>query len=97
MGKEYPMGADFFHKRLHAAFARHRHVQDVAEVERLLKRADFVRRELEALYYLRKYRAMKARYYDPHIYGDESSQTSSTSFTSQEKLHVSQIEKTESG
>ena len=91
------MGADFFHKRLHAAFARHRHVRDVAEVERLLARADFVRRELEALYYLRKYRAMKARYYDPQIYGEESSEASSTSFTAQENLHVSHIEKTETG
>ena len=32
------------------------------EIERLLARGDYVRREIEALYYLRKYRALKQRY-----------------------------------
>lgn len=96
MGKDYPMGTEFFRKKLHAAFVRHRNVRDAAEVDRLLARADFVRRELEALYFLRKYRTMKARYYDPLLYGDQQSPTSSTSFTAQEKSHIGRIEKAES-
>lgn len=34
------------------------------QIKQMLARGDFVVKELEALYYLRKYRAMKKRYYD---------------------------------
>lgn len=37
---------------------------DPAKIDTMIKRGDFVIKELEALYSLRKYRAMKKRYYD---------------------------------
>ncbi len=40
-----------------------RSVTDPSEIERLLKRGEYIQKELEALYMLRKYRSMKNRYY----------------------------------
>lgn len=37
---------------------------DPGKIETLIKRGEFVVKELEALYSLRKYRALKKRYYD---------------------------------
>jgi hypothetical protein len=39
---------------------------DPEKIRTLVKRGDFVIKELEALYFLRKYRTMKHRYYDEH-------------------------------
>lgn len=63
MGKEYPQGALWFHERLKNAFARNRDVKDEQKIQELIKRGEYVVKELEALYRLRKYRAMKNRYY----------------------------------
>lgn len=64
MGREYPKGADYFASRLATAFRRNKDVQEPAEIKKLLERGQFVVKELEALYSIRKYRAMKQRYYD---------------------------------
>ncbi|XP_065147937.1 LYR motif-containing protein 5B [Paramisgurnus dabryanus] len=64
LGREYPKGADYFRERLRAAFAKNRDVQDPEKIKELINRGEFVVKELEALYYLRKYRALKKRYYD---------------------------------
>lgn len=64
LGREYPKGADYFRDRLRAAFAKNRDVQDPERIKEMIARGEFVARELEALYYLRKYRAMKKRYYE---------------------------------
>ncbi|KAL6480517.1 hypothetical protein MHYP_G00115500 [Metynnis hypsauchen] len=64
LGREYPKGADYFRDRLRAAFTKNRDVKDPEEIRQLLSRGEYVVKELEALYYLRKYRAMKKRYYD---------------------------------
>lgn len=64
LGREYPKGGDYFRDRLRAAFAKNRDVQDPEKIKELIARGEFVSRELEALYYLRKYRAMKQRYYE---------------------------------
>ncbi|VDM57107.1 unnamed protein product [Angiostrongylus costaricensis] len=63
MGKEYPKGKDWFHKRLKAAFLKNKDEKDPVKIDELVKRAEFVVKEVEALYSLRKYRAMKNRYY----------------------------------
>lgn len=62
--QEYPKGADYFRGRLRAAFAKNKAVRDPEKVKELITRGEYVARELEALYYLRKYRAMKKRYYE---------------------------------
>ncbi|KAF1750078.1 hypothetical protein GCK72_016624 [Caenorhabditis remanei] len=64
MGKEYPGGSKWFHDRLKLAFSKNKNVEDPTQIEQLIGRGEFVVKEIEALYSLRKYRAMKQRYYD---------------------------------
>ncbi|XP_038666928.1 electron transfer flavoprotein regulatory factor 1-like [Scyliorhinus torazame] len=64
LGKEYPKGEDYFKDRLKKAFIKNKDVTDPEQIKALIARGQFVIKELEALYYLRKYRAMKQRYYD---------------------------------
>ncbi|CAP39867.1 Protein CBG23103 [Caenorhabditis briggsae] len=64
MGKEYPGGSKWFHDRLKLAFSKNKEVRDEAQIEQLIARGEFVIKEIQALYSLRKYRAMKQRYYD---------------------------------
>lgn len=63
LGREYPKGADYFRSRLKAAFLKNKEVKDPEQIKQLIAQGEFVIKELEALYYLRKYRAMKQRYY----------------------------------
>ncbi|KAJ8392336.1 hypothetical protein AAFF_G00077000 [Aldrovandia affinis] len=64
LGREYPKGASYFKDRLKTAFMKNRDETDPEKIKQLIARGQFVIKELEALYYLRKYRAMKRRYYD---------------------------------
>ncbi|XP_043981822.1 LYR motif-containing protein 5B [Gambusia affinis] len=64
LGREYPKGSDYFRDRLRAAFTKNKSVQDPEQIKAMIARGEYVARELEALYYLRKYRAMKKRYYE---------------------------------
>lgn len=64
MGKEYPGGSEWFHNRLKLAFSKNKDVKDPTQIKQLIERGEFVIKEIEALYYLRKYRAMKQRYYE---------------------------------
>ncbi|XP_016116532.1 LYR motif-containing protein 5B-like [Sinocyclocheilus grahami] len=56
-GREYPKGAEYSRDRLRAAFAKNKDVSDPEKIKDLISRGEFVVKELEALYYLRKYRA----------------------------------------
>ncbi|GFO01350.1 electron transfer flavoprotein regulatory factor 1 [Plakobranchus ocellatus] len=64
LGKDYPRGYEYFRSRLHASFIRHKDVESTEEVEALIAKGEYVVKELEALYMLRKYRTLKKRYYD---------------------------------
>ncbi|KAG8538898.1 hypothetical protein GDO81_021816 [Engystomops pustulosus] len=64
LGREYPRGKTFFRERLRKAFRKNKDVSDPEKIRELLARGEFVIKELEALYFLRKYRAMKQRYYE---------------------------------
>ncbi|KAJ1362519.1 hypothetical protein KIN20_022104 [Parelaphostrongylus tenuis] len=64
MGKEYPKGKEWFHSRLKAAFLKNKDETDPAKIDKLIARAEYVVKEIEALYSLRKYRALKSRYYE---------------------------------
>lgn len=44
MGREYPLGYDFFRPRLHKAFAAKAHVQDEAEIRKGIQQAEYVRK-----------------------------------------------------
>ncbi|XP_076471022.1 electron transfer flavoprotein regulatory factor 1-like [Babylonia areolata] len=63
LGRDYPKGYDYFRTKLKNAFMKHKDVADPAEIEMLLARGDYIVKELEALYMLRKYRTLKKRYY----------------------------------
>uniref|UniRef100_A0A914VYY3 Complex 1 LYR protein domain-containing protein n=1 Tax=Plectus sambesii TaxID=2011161 RepID=A0A914VYY3_9BILA len=64
LGRDYPKGAEWFHSRLKKAFERNKGETDPQKIKELIGRGEFVVKEIEALYSLRKYRAMKKRYYD---------------------------------
>lgn len=64
LGREYPGGPDKFRTKCHDSFMRNSKETDPTKVERMIEIGEFVVKELEALYSLRKYRAMKRRYYD---------------------------------
>lgn len=64
LGREYPRGSTYFRERLKAAFMKNKDEMDPEKIKKLVAKGDFVIKELEALYFLRKYRAMKRRYYD---------------------------------
>ncbi|KAL6707373.1 hypothetical protein ACN47E_004152 [Coniothyrium glycines] len=62
MGRDYPQGYDYFRARLHKAFASQRQLTDEAKIMDGIRRAEFVKKEIEALYFLKKYRAVRQRY-----------------------------------
>ncbi|OWR52700.1 LYR motif-containing protein 5 [Danaus plexippus plexippus] len=64
LGRDWPQGSDLFRKRLHKVFLRNSEESDPAKIESMIKHGQFVVKEIEALYKLKKYRAMKRRYYD---------------------------------
>lgn len=65
LGREYPQGSEYFRARLKAAFMKNKDVTDPEKIKKLVAKGDFVIKELEAMYFLRKYRTLKKRYYDP--------------------------------
>ncbi|KAK9264321.1 growth hormone-inducible soluble protein-like protein [Lipomyces tetrasporus] len=64
MGREYPRGYKYFRDKVHAGFKKNADLTDAEEIEQKLKFAEYIEREIAALYHVRKYRAMKQRYYD---------------------------------
>lgn len=64
LGREYPKGYEFFREKLKKAFMKNKDVTDPEQIKILISRGEFVIKEIEALYMLRKYRTMKKRYYE---------------------------------
>ncbi|KAI9490013.1 hypothetical protein BDB00DRAFT_571290 [Zychaea mexicana] len=63
LGREYPLGYEnFFRPRLKSAFLKKRDLTDEEEIKKSIALGEYVCKELETLYYLRKYRAMRRRY-----------------------------------
>jgi len=63
LGREYPQGGlAYVRPRLHRAFMANAHLRDDEAIRKGIERADFVRREIEALYYLKRYRTLRKRY-----------------------------------
>lgn len=63
MGRDYPRGYDFFRRKLKRAFEKNKEESDPEKIEKMLEHGNFVIKELEAMYKLRKYRELKKRYY----------------------------------
>ena len=68
MGRDYPAGRIYFRDRCHGVFMKNKNVEDPAEIKQLIARGEFVVKELEALYRLRKYRTLRKRYYASETY-----------------------------
>ncbi|KAK0055086.1 electron transfer flavoprotein regulatory factor 1 [Biomphalaria pfeifferi] len=64
LGKDYPKGRDYFRQKLHAVFIKNKGVKDPEEIEMLIAKGEYIVKELESLYMLRKYRTLKKRYYE---------------------------------
>ncbi|XP_076302851.1 electron transfer flavoprotein regulatory factor orsai [Lasioglossum baleicum] len=62
MGKDYPRGYDFFKRNLRKAFEKNKGETDPEKIDKMLAHGNYVIKELEALYMLRKYRTLKRRY-----------------------------------
>ncbi|RMZ87032.1 hypothetical protein DV736_g5742, partial [Chaetothyriales sp. CBS 134916] len=62
MGKSYPLGYDYYRQRLHKAFMSQAHLRDGREIKKGIERAQYVKKEIEALYYLKKYRTLRKNY-----------------------------------
>ena len=65
MAKDYPAGEQYFKQRLRATFEKNAALTDEKEIERKIQMGEYVIKELEALYKLKKYRTLKQRYYEP--------------------------------
>lgn len=44
MGREYPLGYDYFRPRLHKAFSAKANIQDEAEIRKGLEQAEYVKK-----------------------------------------------------
>ena len=64
LGRDYPGGFPYFRNKLKTAFMKNSTLKDQKEIESAISRGEFVIKELQALYMLRKYRALKKRYYE---------------------------------
>ncbi|KXT03142.1 hypothetical protein AC578_7705 [Pseudocercospora eumusae] len=62
LGREYPLGFDYFRLRLHKAFMSKAGLENQEEIKKGIAQAEYVKKEIEALYYLKRYRALKQRY-----------------------------------
>ncbi|PLB38765.1 electron transfer flavoprotein regulatory factor 1 [Aspergillus candidus] len=62
IGRAYPLGYDYFRTRLHKAFSSQAHLRNDEDIKKGIARAEFVKKEIEALYYLKRYRTLKQRY-----------------------------------
>ncbi|GAM82363.1 hypothetical protein ANO11243_003420 [Dothideomycetidae sp. 11243] len=62
LGRDYPKGYAYFQPRLHRAFAGKAELTDEAEIRRAVEQGEYLKKEIEALYFLKKYRAMKSAY-----------------------------------
>ncbi|KAG0043802.1 LYR motif-containing protein 5 [Gryganskiella cystojenkinii] len=66
LGREYPAGSEFFHRKLKSAFLKNSDLKDPVEIQKRIDLGDYVCKEIEAMYHINKYRAMKKRYYEEH-------------------------------
>ena len=68
MGREYPKGGTYFRDRCHAVFVKNKDITDPEEIKQMIARGEYVVKELEALYRLKKYRTLRKRYYSSETY-----------------------------
>ena len=89
------MGYTYFRDRCHRAFEKNKEDADPQQIVRHLSRGEFIIKELEALYRLKKYRYLKQRYYPDHQENQKSSDSNSetTSVADSETVMMKKIER----
>ncbi|EAW10703.1 electron transfer flavoprotein regulatory factor 1 [Aspergillus clavatus NRRL 1] len=50
IGREYPLGYDYFRTRLHKAFSSQAHLDDDEQIRKGIARAEFVKKGIESLF-----------------------------------------------
>ncbi|KAI0118964.1 hypothetical protein F4814DRAFT_222283 [Daldinia grandis] len=61
-GRDYPKGYDYFRHQLHEAFWANASLRDEGEIKKAIGKARHAKKELEALYSLKRYRVLEKRY-----------------------------------
>ena len=64
LGREYPSEPEKLTSKIHGVFMKNAGKTDPKEIEDLIAKGNYIVKELEALYSLKKYRTLKRRYYD---------------------------------
>lgn len=64
IGRDYPAGYTYFRTKLKSAFMKNKSLSTESEIQSAIHRGEFVMKELEALWFLKKYRTMRERYGD---------------------------------
>lgn len=64
LGRQYPNQPEVMTSKIHDVFMRNAAERDPQKIEELVAKGNYIVKELEALYYLKKYRTLKRRYYD---------------------------------
>ena len=64
MGKEYPLGYEYFRSRTKQVFLKNSQETNSDKIMELIDKGKYVINEIEALYKLKKYRTLKRRYYN---------------------------------
>nr|POE48907.1 lyr motif-containing protein 5b [Quercus suber] len=62
LGREYPLGYEYFRPRLRKAFSVKSDLRNEEQIRKAIEQAEFVKKEIEALYYLKRYRVLRQRY-----------------------------------
>ena len=63
LGRDWPQGYDYFCTRTKSVFRKNSQEVDPQKIRELIDRGNYVTKEIEALYKLKKYRTLKRRYY----------------------------------
>ncbi|KAK9476780.1 hypothetical protein V1514DRAFT_284521 [Lipomyces japonicus] len=64
MGRDYPQGYKYFRDKLHDGFMKNSALSDSSQILAKLQFGEYMMRELEAFYHVRKYRSIKRSYYN---------------------------------
>lgn len=63
LGRDWPQGySAHFRPRLHSAFMKQEGLKDHAEIKAAIMKAEYMVKELETFWFLKKYRAVKRNY-----------------------------------
>ncbi len=63
MGRDWPQGYQVFRDRAKGAFTRNSKETNPEKIQKFIDLGNYVVKEIEALYKLKKYRTLKKRYY----------------------------------